>query len=123
MILKEFYNQVQGDYEGTISRLCKEDLVKRFVLKFTNDKSFEELLDTFEKKNYEDAFRAVHTLKGLAVNLGFTKLYEECSVLTESLRNVTSSDVDNKMADIKKMIEDIREEYNKTISLINEIDK
>ena len=30
--------------------------------------------ESWAKKDYETAFRAMHTLKGVAVNLGFTAL-------------------------------------------------
>ena len=63
----------------------------------------------------EDAFRAVHTLKGVAINLGFTKLYEVSSTLTEALRH---KEYDNTQA----MLEDIKEEYKHTIDMINELD-
>ncbi|MDD6903197.1 MAG: Hpt domain-containing protein, partial [Eubacteriales bacterium] len=43
----------------------------------------------FEAGDEEAAFRAAHTLKGVAKNLGFSDLGESASVLTEVLRNRT----------------------------------
>ena len=36
--------------------------------------------------NWEEAFRAAHTLKGVSQNLGFTRLYESSHEITEALR-------------------------------------
>ena len=40
-------------------------------------------------KNYEDAFRSAHTLKGVCQNLSFDCLYEVSNELTELLRDRT----------------------------------
>ena len=37
-------------------------------------------------QRWEDAFREAHSLKGVAQTLGFTHLYEVCSVLADALR-------------------------------------
>ena len=42
-----------------------------------------------ENKNYEDAFRGAHTLKGVCQNLSFDHLYEVSNELTELLRDRT----------------------------------
>lgn len=54
------------------------------------------------KKDYETAFRAMHTLKGVAVNLGFTALYNVSSALTEKLRSQEYDNLDGLIADVKK---------------------
>ena len=60
MTLKQCYELLEGDYEDVLGRMRKEALVEKFVLKFLNDSSFE--------------------------NLGFTKLCEVSNLLTEELR-------------------------------------
>ena len=37
-------------------------------------------------QDYEQAFRAAHTIKGVAQNLSFTALYQSASALSEALR-------------------------------------
>lgn len=86
MTLKECYAKLCGDYEDALSRLQSERLVQKFVLKFLNDKSYELLCKSMEEKNYEEAFRAVHTIKGVSQNLSFTKLIESSEKLTQVLR-------------------------------------
>ncbi len=56
------------------------------MLKFPTDPSFQLLSDALRENRIEEAFRGAHTLKGICINLGFTKLYETASALTEILR-------------------------------------
>ena len=86
MTLKECYETLGGDYAGVVSRLRSEALVKRFALRFLDDGSYNLLRESLANKDYETAFRAAHTIKGVCQNLGFTRLYESSSALTEALR-------------------------------------
>ncbi|MEI3520568.1 MAG: Hpt domain-containing protein [Anaerosacchariphilus sp.] len=86
MTLEQFYAAVGGDYEQTLSRLSSEALVKKFVLKYADDGTCIELADAIESRDWGTAFRAAHTLKGIALNLGFDSLYTVSSELTEVLR-------------------------------------
>ena len=42
--------------------------------------------ESLKKGLAEDAFRAAHTLQGVAANLGFSALYENATEITEALR-------------------------------------
>ena len=86
MNINECYQAMGADYEEVFGRLRNERLITKFVLKFPGDPSFSQLQSTLEEKNVEEAFRAAHTLKGVAQNLGFTPLYEATATLTEVLR-------------------------------------
>ena len=86
MTIQECYAALGGDYQEVLGRLCSEALVRRFVGKFLSDQSFQ-LLDTaLSAGNYEEAFRAAHTLKGVTQNLSFTTLYQSSHEITEALR-------------------------------------
>ena len=86
MTTEQFYEKIGGDYADTMSRLMTEERVLRFVRKFPADGSFNALKDALARKSQEEAFRAAHTLKGVAQNLGFNALYEKASAVTEVLR-------------------------------------
>ena len=60
--------------------------MKKFVLKYADDRTCLELADAIESQDWSAAFRAAHTLKGIALNLGFDSLYTASSELTEVLR-------------------------------------
>lgn len=86
MTLQECYEAIGGNYEDVFGRLRKEALIRKFVLKFLSDPSYDTLCRGMESKNQEEAFRAAHTLKGVCQNLAFTQLYESSSELTDHLR-------------------------------------
>ena len=86
MTIKECYEQAGADYEDVRSRLRSDILIRKFFLKFPEDRSFEQLREALEKNDHQEAFRGAHTLKGVALNLGFTPLYEASHRLTEDLR-------------------------------------
>lgn len=75
MTLQEFYTRIGGNYDDTLRRIPSEAIVRKFVLKYPNDPSFGQLKDALASKDWETAFRASHTLKGVAQNLGMEHLY------------------------------------------------
>ena len=86
MDLKELYDQIGGNYQETISRLPSEPMVKKFVLKYPADPTYAQLQAAIAQKDWETAFRAAHTLKGVAQNLGFARLSTAVFALPEQLR-------------------------------------
>ena len=86
MTLQECYEAIGGSYEDVSGRLRKEALIRKFVLKFLDDPSYDTLCQAMESKNQEEAFRAAHTLKGVCQNLAFSRLYESSRDFTEQLR-------------------------------------
>ena len=112
MTLKECYDALGGNYEDTVRRLYNE----KFLFKFEEDPSFENLKKALEEENLEAAFRAAHTLKGVAQNMGFDNLAESSSVLTEALRS-------RKVMPYAEQIEKVCEDYNKIREIITEYKK
>lgn len=115
MTLQELYTAIDGDYQDVIGRLRSEKLVRKFVLKFLNDGSYNLLNQSLEDKNYEDAFRASHTIKGVCQNLGFTRLLNSSSSLTEALRNGWTEEAGG-------LIDQVKADYQKTVDAIRELD-
>ena len=109
MNINECYQAMGADYEEVFGRLRNERLITKFVLKFPGDPSFSQL-----QSNVEEAFRAAHTLKGVAQNLGFTPLYEATATLTEVLRAGNLPEDDNMMNAVAK-------EYERTVAAIEQL--
>ena len=86
MTTQEFYQAIGGDYGDIIGRFVTEERVLRFVRKFPADGSFAALKAALSEGNAEEAFRAAHTLKGVAQNLGFTALFKAAETVTNILR-------------------------------------
>lgn len=113
MKLVELYENLHGDYNDACKRLINEKMVTRFVLKFPDDPSMQQLRDAVAAKDIETSFRAVHTLKGLAGVLAFTQLYKAAWDLTEQLRpRLDQAD--------SKLLELVENEYKICIDSIKE---
>ena len=110
MTVEKFYELIGGDYAGTKGRLMADEGIIRFVNKFPADGSYQLLLDSIAAGNVEEAFRAAHTIKGVAQNLGFTQLFTVAEEVTEILR-AGSLAVEAKMPKLT-------EKYNATIDAI-----
>lgn len=114
MTVEKFYEQIGGDYAGTKARLMADERIVRFVNKFPADGSYQLLLDSLVAGNVDDAFRAAHTIKGVAQNLGFTQLFTVAEEVTEILR-AGSLAVEAKMPKLT-------EQYDLTIAAISQLD-
>ena len=87
MTMQECYKAIGGNYEAVLGCLHSEALIQKFTLKFLEDQSYLQLKQALENKNYEEAFRAAHTIKGICQNLNFTRLLESSSEMSEALRH------------------------------------
>lgn len=111
MTLQECYAAMGGDYEGVMGRLRSERMVQKFVLKFLADGSYDLLLTSAAAENWQEAFRAAHTIKGVCQNLGFTRLYESSSALSEVMR-------DGKPLQDPALLERVKADYQETAGAI-----
>ena len=69
MTLNEFYTTVGGNYEDVIARLHSEAFTEKFLRMIPQDNSLPLLKEAAAAGDVPTAFRAVHTLKGIALNL------------------------------------------------------
>ena len=116
MTVKDFYDFINGDYAGTLSRLMKEERILKYVKKFAESDEFTQLKDNLAKQDYETAFRNAHNMKGVCANLGFSELQEVSSTLCEDLRPGFPS------GDVEKELRDVADAYDRVIAAIALID-
>ncbi len=114
MNLKECFDVFGGDYNDVMGRLLTEERVKKFLLMFLKDTSFSELETAMQKKDYDCAFRAAHTLKGVCANLSIVKLGEAASRITESLREKDASNAE-------RLFVQLSENYSITIDVLKQL--
>lgn len=115
MTLQEVYASIGGDYDGVLKRLYNANIVTKFAKKFVDDPSFSQIRPFIEEKNWNEAFRMAHTLKGTALNLGFSKLATSASELTEAMRGgVPLKDV--------ALYNQVVRDYNETIAALKLLD-
>ena len=76
-----------ADWDELLDRFMgNEDLIAKFMFKFLNDKSMEDLTRFLAEGNVSEAFKAVHTLKGVGSNLALKGFLTPVCDLTEILR-------------------------------------
>lgn len=92
MTIRECYERTGSDYEDALTRLGHESLLQRFAIKFLEDPTFQDLCKAMEQADGETAFRAAHTLKGICLNLGFTRLGTVSAELTDAMRAEKKTD-------------------------------
>lgn len=118
MNVKDFYNLTGSDYSTALTRLMNDAFIKRFVLKFKDNNSFNDIMKAYNDKDTKLLFEATHNMKGVAGNLSLTKLFDLSSEICEKARNernFSALDIDN---DIVKL----KEAYNLIMDNIDKID-
>ena len=86
MTLKECFDSIGADYSDAVTRMSGEARLLKFLPMFVKDPTYGDLLKAFENEDWEAAFRAAHTMKGVCANFSFTKLQASSSELCEMLR-------------------------------------
>lgn len=114
MTIEECYNMLGGSLEQIKKRLPSVSLIKKFVAKFPDDRSFAELCLSMQNGERTEAFRAAHTLKGVCANLGFDRLLSSADQLTELLRPESETIPQNAFS----LLEDVKKDYELTVDAI-----
>jgi HPt (histidine-containing phosphotransfer) domain-containing protein len=92
-----------ADVDGGMERMYADDeFYTKCLRMFESDENFGKLDIAFQTKNYEDAFSATHTLKGVAGNLSLNPLYKSLCTLTEKLRAHDYTNLDPLYQDVKQ---------------------
>lgn len=115
MNLMECYEKIGGNYEDLMCRLRTEERIINFLSKFLKDPNFSLLEDSLGNHDYEAAFRAAHSLKGICLNLSLTALQQAASSLTENLRGGVPDE------NTPVLLGQVREEYQRTVSAIRQL--
>lgn len=115
MTLREFYAQLDSNYEQILRRLPSEAMILKFVKMYADDPCVRLLTENIERGDWSEAFRAAHTLKGVALNLGFDHLQKYASELTELLRP------EQPIAD-NALVDAVCREHEKILAALSELE-
>lgn len=115
MTLDQLYTSLDSDLSKVLERLQKCTLLERLLKMFLADTTMENLKKAVEAQNASDAFLYVHTLKGVALNLGFSPLAEASSALTELLRGKQAFP-----ADYRAAYDVLCKEFERTVEAVTE---
>lgn len=116
MTLHEFYTAVGGSCDDVIARLRSEAFTEKFLRMIPQDGSMPLLRQAAAAGDAETAFRAVHTLKGIALNLGLASLAAACGAMTEALRGRSSLP-----AETDDLLRAVEQEYQKVCRALEQL--
>ncbi len=117
MTVQELYNAIGGNYKEAEERLMSEKFISKYIVKYLDDKSFDNLISQWNgERNEELLFRAAHTLKGVCLNLALSNLSQIAEPITENFRPTGPTKADN----IDELFDKLIAEQKKTVDLITE---
>ena len=100
------------DLERVMGRFMgNEELYIKYLKRFMDDESFQNMQSMFQQGNLEETFKAAHTLKGLIANLGLDGIMHSVSPITEKLRNGSDEGV-------KELMEQAKLEYEIVLKIL-----
>ncbi len=112
--VQQCYEQAGGDYAAALEAYRDDSRIRRFVIRLAGDPSYRDLRAAMEAEDTEHAFRAAHSLKGVAMTLRMTALYEAASAVTEALR---ASDRERAMEDMPAL----ESAYERTMEAVRDL--
>lgn len=113
--VKEALQNNGVDVAETLRRFMgKEEFYEKVLLKFKEDVTFERYQKAAGEKDWKEVFRALHTLKGVAANLGMTVLAEKTSAAVEKLRK-------NNLQGIEKEFKEMETAYKNVMCIIQKL--
>ena len=116
MDVKKFYEEIGGSYANAVAIMMNDALIARMLSKFIGGNAVEQLISSYEQKDYRAVFAASHSLKGVAGNLALTPLFDLASSITEATRNDDGVDLDKEIDELKKAYGLIKEKHSQYIA-------
>ncbi|MCR4926266.1 MAG: Hpt domain-containing protein [Clostridiales bacterium] len=103
------------DVDGTLERFAGNFLLlNKFLVKFLDDKSYEGFKNAIAANDYQAAEATIHTLKGVAGNLGLTDLFNISNDILTQIRQGTPENVPAKIPALDS-------EYSRVIAVIEKV--
>ena len=116
MNVKKFYEEIGGSYSNAISIMMNDALIARMLSKFMASNAYEQIVTSYENKDFRTVFASSHSFKGVAGNLALTPLFELASTITEATRNSDDVNLDKEIGELKKAYALIQEKYAQYIA-------
>lgn len=105
-------NEIGVDTDSVIARLGEnEQLYISICIKFIKDPNYQLFQDALLLRDWDAAEEYIHTLKGVAVNLGFIRLQLLCRTLYDKITNGES-------LFLKETLIAFSEEYDRIITIL-----
>lgn len=114
--IQEFYDSIDENYENVSNRMMgNQKLVEKFVRKFLDDPTYDQIKEAVAKMDYDEILRTTHTMKGIASNLEFTYLQQKSAKAVDMIRA-------GQQEEVLPVIDEIEKEYQKVVDGIQKLD-
>lgn len=116
MELKEMYRDLGSDWDAVIGRFAgNEGLLRKFVNKFRDDVTYDNLNQVVYTHDYDQILLHAHTLKGVALNLGFDNLGKAAAKIVTNVR-------EERFDDIPDNFETLKREHEMVLKLLSQVE-
>lgn len=105
MNVEALYIKTGGDYAGAIHLFQTDERIMKYLKIMQNDTNLDVVCKALPQNDYETAFCAAHTIKGLALNMHLTALANKAGTLTELLRSRQAHE------DILPLLAEVKQTY------------
>lgn len=113
MTVQELYESIGGSYNSAKQILQMDKLIGKFVLKFLDDSSCQNLLSAAAAGDEKGMFEGAHAMKGVCANLGLNDLSSAASAIAEEFRPGSTRTMDQ--AQLDQSLAALKEKYDQTI--------
>lgn len=111
MDIKGFYQKIGGDYSSALLIMMNDAFIERMLTKFFSKNTYNDIVSSYEKKDFKSLFASVHSFKGVVGNLALTPLFEIANVITEATRSLEEVNIDKEIDELKDRYTSIEKEY------------
>lgn len=88
MNIEAVAQELQIDLKSAVARFAgSQPLFVKYLKKFLEDSSMEELRDALEKEDLKAVETSAHSLKGVCANLGLQILADICNQMVQAVRS------------------------------------
>ena len=91
--------------------MMNDVFIAKMLTKFMDNNIYEQMISSYENKDYRALFSSSHSFKGVAGNLALTPLFEIASIITEATRNSDDVNLDKEIEELKKQYSLVKEKY------------
>ena len=116
MNVKQFYSEVHGNYGSALSIMMNDIFIAKMLSKFMENNIYDQIISSYEKKDYRALFAASHSYKGVAGNLALTPLFNLASTITEATRHSDDVNLDKEIEELKEAYALVKEKYAEYIA-------
>lgn len=90
------------DYDDAIDRVGgNADFYKKLAMKYLDDSHFADLCAAMEVKDFDEAYKAAHALKGVSGNLSLADLYKASGAVSDALYDGEYPSAEKLMPEVK----------------------